>query len=67
MRSLLGFVCVVAIIQGLVGFAGRVWFDSQWGFLHRLVDLPTWGYLAVALAAVVVLLVSEAAHKRQEG
>lgn len=65
MRALLGFVCFIAIVQGAGGFIGRVWFDNEWGFLGRLVDLPTWGYLAVALGAVVVLLVSESARKRQ--
>ncbi|MEV0382549.1 hypothetical protein [Nonomuraea sp. NPDC050643] len=67
MRALLGFACVIAIVQGAGGFIGRVWFDNEWGFLGRLVDLPTWGYLAVAGLAAVVLLASEAAHKREGG
>ncbi|TMR99026.1 hypothetical protein [Nonomuraea basaltis] len=66
MRGLIGFVCVIAIIQGLGGFIGRVWFGNEWGFLDRLVDLPVPGYLGVALAGLVVLIWSEAARKRGE-
>ncbi|MFC7588599.1 hypothetical protein ACFQYP_36505 [Nonomuraea antimicrobica] len=67
MRGLINFVAVIAVIQGLAGFAGRVWFDSEWGFLHRLVDLPVPAYLGVALAGVVVLIWVDSAKNRGQG
>jgi hypothetical protein len=66
MRGLIGFICFIAIVQGLGGFIGRTWFDNDWGFLDRLVDLPTPGYLGVALAGLAVLVWSEAARKRED-
>lgn len=47
MRGIINIVGVIAVIQGVAGFVGRMWFDSEWGFLHRLVDLPrrpTWAW-----------------------
>ncbi|MCF6468998.1 hypothetical protein FAF44_11445 [Nonomuraea sp. MG754425] len=67
MRGLISFVAVIAVIQGLAGFAGRVWFDREWGFLHRLVDLPVPAYLGVAAAGVVVLILADNARKRDRG
>jgi hypothetical protein len=63
MKALINFVCVIAIIQGVMGFVGRMWFDSEWGFLHRLVDLPVPAYLGVAALGVVVLIWVDIAMK----
>ncbi|MEV4474399.1 hypothetical protein AB0K18_19295 [Nonomuraea sp. NPDC049421] len=65
MRGIVNIVGVIAIIQGLAGFAGRMWFDSNWGFLHRLVDLPLPGYLGVAAAGVVAIIWADSAKKRE--
>ncbi|MET8865272.1 hypothetical protein ABZW11_20230 [Nonomuraea sp. NPDC004580] len=65
MRGIVNIVGVIAIIQGLAGFAGRMWFDSTWGFLHRLVDLPLPGYLGVAAAGVVAIIWADSAKKRE--
>ncbi|WP_043640462.1 hypothetical protein [Nonomuraea candida] len=67
MKALINIVCVIAIIQGVMGFVGRMWFDSHWGFLHRLVDLPLPGYLGVAVAGVAVLIWVDTATKRDRG
>ncbi|AQZ65630.1 unnamed protein product [[Actinomadura] parvosata subsp. kistnae] len=67
MRGIINVVAVIAVIQGLVGFAGRMWFDSEWGFLHRLVELPLWGYPVVAVAGLVALVLVDASKKREQG
>ncbi|MGR6922431.1 hypothetical protein ACU635_49965 [[Actinomadura] parvosata] len=67
MRGIINVVAVIAIIQGLVGFAGRMWFDSEWGFLHRLVELPLWGYPVVAVAGLVALVLADVSKKREQG
>ncbi|GAA4988593.1 hypothetical protein HD597_007728 [Nonomuraea thailandensis] len=67
MRGIINVVAVIAIIQGLGGFIGRMWFDREWGFLHRLVELPLPAYLGVALAGVVALVWADTAKKRDRG
>ncbi|MEU1725880.1 hypothetical protein ACNF49_46350 [Actinomadura sp. ATCC 39365] len=51
-----GFIGVIAIIQGLGGFAGRVWFDTEWGFVGRFVELPLAAYLGLAVVGLALLL-----------
>jgi hypothetical protein len=50
------FIGIIAIIQGLGGFVGRVWFDNEWGFVGRLVDLPVVAYLGIAAAGAALLV-----------
>ncbi|GGT14053.1 hypothetical protein GCM10010176_068480 [Nonomuraea spiralis] len=56
----------MAVIQGLGGFVGRVWFDSEWGFVGRLVELPLMAYLGLAVAGVALLLWADHDRKRHE-
>ncbi|PZG15227.1 hypothetical protein [Nonomuraea aridisoli] len=66
MRGILGVIAFIAIAQGLGGFIGRMWFDREWGFLHRVVgELPLWGYLGVAVAGVAVAVAADRAKKRE--
>ncbi|MFJ9596640.1 hypothetical protein ACIRS3_28275 [Streptomyces virginiae] len=49
----------VIAAQGLVSFASQTFFATEWGWLHKLVDLPPAAHLAVlatglALAAAGV-------------
>ncbi|NRQ38684.1 hypothetical protein HII36_43700 [Nonomuraea sp. NN258] len=62
-----GFVGFIALLQGLGGFVGRVAFDSEWGLLHRVADLPTPAYLAVAAAGAALLIWSDSDKKRGKG
>ena len=67
MRELVNIAGVIAIIQGLGGFAARMWFDSDWGFLHHLIDLPLPGYLGVAAAGLIAIVVTAATKERDRG
>ncbi|PRX69337.1 hypothetical protein B0I32_102394 [Nonomuraea fuscirosea] len=66
MRGIINIVGVIAVIQGVAGFVGRMWFDSEWGFLHRLVDLPLPAYLGVAAAGLVALIAADTSRKRED-
>jgi hypothetical protein len=50
------FAGVLVIAQGLMGFAGQVFFDSRWGLLPRWVDWPPLAYLGIAMAGLALLL-----------
>ncbi|MFB7592830.1 hypothetical protein [Streptomyces sp. NPDC056169] len=60
MRTTIGYtvesIGYVVGAQGLVSFASQTFFGTEWGWLHKIVDLPSSAYLgfvAVGLALVV--------------
>ncbi|MGV4987888.1 hypothetical protein ACVB8X_40465 [Streptomyces sp. NRAIS4] len=60
MRTTIGYTAesigYVVGAQGLVSFASQTLFDTEWGWMHKLVDLPSTAYLgivAVGLALIV--------------
>ncbi|MGW6981101.1 hypothetical protein ACWGE1_16870 [Streptomyces sp. NPDC054932] len=61
MRTTIGYtlesIGYVVGAQGLVSFASQTFFGTEWGWMHKVVDLPSTAYLgviAVGLALVVV-------------
>ncbi|WP_030317195.1 hypothetical protein [Streptomyces flavochromogenes] len=55
--------------QGLVSFASQTLFGTEWGWLHKVVDLPpaaSLGIVAVGLALVLVGVKTRKAPARQE-
>ncbi|WP_030715950.1 hypothetical protein [Streptomyces sp. NRRL S-237] len=60
MRTTIGYtlesIGYVIGAQGLVSFASQTFFGTEWGWLHKIVDLPSTAYLGiVALGAVLVV------------
>ncbi|MGW4649731.1 hypothetical protein [Kitasatospora sp. NPDC004289] len=60
MRITIGYIIesigYVVGAQGLIGFVSRTFFGVEWGWAHKLVDLPSPAYLgAVAAGAALVL------------
>ncbi|MFG2482953.1 hypothetical protein ACGFSI_09340 [Streptomyces virginiae] len=60
MRTTIGYtlesIGYVVGAQGLVSFASQTFFGTEWGWLHKIVDLPSTAYLGiVALGAVLVV------------
>ncbi|MCX4962754.1 hypothetical protein [Streptomyces virginiae] len=60
MRTTIGYtlesIGYVVGAQGLVSFASQTFFGTEWGWLHKVVDLPSTAYLgivALGLALVV--------------
>ncbi|MFI9593086.1 hypothetical protein [Nonomuraea sp. NPDC052265] len=61
-----GFFGIIAVIQGLGGFVGRVWFDTEWGFVGRLVELPLAAYPGLAAAGLALLVWADHDRKNRE-
>ncbi|WP_328963336.1 hypothetical protein [Streptomyces virginiae] len=60
MRTTIGYtlesIGYVVGAQGLVSFASQTFFGTEWGWLHKIVDLASTAYLgivALGLALVV--------------
>ncbi|MFF1713127.1 hypothetical protein [Streptomyces sp. NPDC058268] len=60
MRTTIGYTAesigYVVGAQGLVSFASQAFFGTEWGWMHKVVDLPSTAYLgivAVGLALIV--------------
>ncbi|WP_051699551.1 hypothetical protein [Streptomyces sp. NRRL F-4474] len=73
MRTTIGYtvesIGYVVGAQGLVGFASRTFFGTEWGWLHKVVDLPPaahLGLVAVGLALVAVGVRTRKAPPRRE-
>lgn len=62
MREIAG---VFLVIQGLGGFAAQVFFDTQWGLLHRWVDLPSVAYLGIAAAGAALVIWGDTARGKK--
>ncbi|MFD6230606.1 hypothetical protein ACFWFZ_27670 [Streptomyces sp. NPDC060232] len=59
MRTTIGYTVeslgYVVGAQGLAGFASQTLFGTQWGWLHRLADLPSTAYLGIAAAGLALV------------
>ncbi|MEU3747755.1 MULTISPECIES: hypothetical protein [Streptomyces] len=51
MRTTIGYtvesIGYVIGAQGLVSFASQTFFGTEWGWMHKVVDLPSTAYLGV--------------------
>ncbi|MFD9379360.1 hypothetical protein ACFWBH_28180 [Streptomyces sp. NPDC059999] len=73
MRTTIGYtlesIGYVVGAQGLVSFASQTFFGTEWGWMHKVVDLPSTAYLgivAVGLAFIVVGVKTRKTPQRQE-
>ncbi|MEU6314558.1 hypothetical protein [Streptomyces sp. NPDC047014] len=61
MRTAIGYtvesIGYVIGAQGFIGFASRAFFgaEEEWGWLHKVVDLPPGGYLGILAAGLVLI------------
>ncbi|WP_030869399.1 hypothetical protein [Streptomyces sp. NRRL F-2747] len=60
MRTTIGYtiesIGYVVGAQGLVSFASQTFFGTEWGWLHKLVDLPSAAYLGVVVVGLALVL-----------
>nr|WSX50170.1 hypothetical protein OG409_15205 [Streptomyces sp. NBC_00974] len=42
--------------QGLVSFASQTLFDTEWGWMHKVVDLPSTAYLGVVAVGLALIV-----------
>lgn len=73
MRTTIGYtlesIGYVIGAQGLVSFASQTFFGTEWGWMHKVVDLPSTAYLGivvVGLALIVGGVKMRKAPERQE-
>ncbi|MEU9253801.1 hypothetical protein AB0D66_18325 [Streptomyces sp. NPDC048270] len=73
MRTTIGYtvesIGYVIGAQGLVSFASQTLFGTEWGWLHKVVDLPSTAYLGVVLAGLALVgggMKTRKAPERQE-
>jgi len=41
--------------QGLVSFASQTFFGTEWGWLHKVVDLPSVAYLGILVVGLALV------------
>ncbi|GHE52923.1 hypothetical protein CP980_23635 [Streptomyces vinaceus] len=60
MRTTIGYtlesIGYVVGAQGLVSFASQTFFGTEWGWLHKVVDLPSAAYLGIAVAGLALVV-----------
>ncbi|MFD0078403.1 hypothetical protein ACFVIY_38930 [Streptomyces sp. NPDC127166] len=60
MRTTIGYtlesIGYVVGAQGLVSFASQTFFDTEWGWMHKVVDLPSTAYLGVVVVGLVLIV-----------
>ncbi|WP_405531719.1 hypothetical protein OG592_27895 [Streptomyces avidinii] len=73
MRTTIGYtvesIGYVVGAQGLVSFASQALLGTEWGWMHKVVDLPATAYLgivAVGVALIVGGVKTRKAPQRQE-
>ncbi|GAA0273966.1 hypothetical protein GCM10010302_09490 [Streptomyces polychromogenes] len=59
MRTTIGYtlesIGYVIGAQGVVGFASRTFFGTEWGWLHKVVDFPSAAYLGVVAVGLALV------------
>jgi hypothetical protein len=55
--------------QGLVSFVSQALFGTEWGWMHKVVDLPSTAYLGIVVAGLALIVggvkMRKAAPERQ--
>ncbi|MBB5937991.1 hypothetical protein [Streptomyces zagrosensis] len=62
MRELVGIAGIVIAIQGALGVCGRIVGEKPWGLLQQWFDIPTPGYVGIAVVGLVLALWGESAR-----
>ncbi|WP_030385210.1 hypothetical protein [Streptomyces sp. NRRL S-241] len=73
MRTTIGYtvesIGYVVGAQGLVSFASQTFFGKEWGWMHKVVDLPSTAYLGVIAVGLALIIggvkTRKAADRRQ--
>ncbi|GEB62439.1 hypothetical protein [Streptomyces gardneri] len=59
MRTTIGYtvesIGYVVGAQGLVSFASQTFFGTEWGWMHKVVDLPSTAYLGVVAVGLTLV------------
>ncbi|GGT30959.1 hypothetical protein [Streptomyces purpureus] len=63
-NELIAIIGWVLGVQGGLGAGGRIFGDGPWGLLHKWWDIPTPGYIALAVLGIALALYGETTKKR---
>ncbi|MGW1117702.1 hypothetical protein ACWD5B_11415 [Streptomyces tanashiensis] len=68
MRTTIGYtvesIGYVIGAQGLVSFASQTFFGTEWGWLHKVVDLPSAAYLGILAVGLALIAVGVRTRKQ---
>ncbi|MEU8777327.1 hypothetical protein [Streptomyces sp. NPDC048606] len=60
MRKTIGYtvesIGYVIGAQGLVSFVSRTFFGTEWGWIHKIVDLPPAAYLGIIAVGLTLVV-----------
>ncbi|WP_327286386.1 MULTISPECIES: hypothetical protein [unclassified Streptomyces] len=60
MRTTIGYtvesIGYVVGAQGVVSFASQTFFGTEWGWMHKVVDLPSTGYLGIVVVGLAFIV-----------
>ncbi|WP_438290464.1 hypothetical protein [Streptomyces sp. HUAS TT7] len=65
-KQVVGSIGWVVGIQGILGFAGSQFGNGPWGFLHKIIGVPTAGYLTLAALGTGLAVWSEVGKKASQ-
>ncbi|MFF9980835.1 hypothetical protein [Streptomyces erythrochromogenes] len=67
MRTTIGYtiesIGYVIGAQGVVGFASQTFFGTEWGWLHKVADLPSTAYLGIVAVGLVLVVAGTRTRK----
>ncbi|MFJ3876801.1 hypothetical protein ACIPW5_05015 [Streptomyces sp. NPDC090077] len=52
--------------QGVVSYGSRAFFGTEWGWIHKIVDLPATAYLGVVALGLALVAVGMGTRKAAE-
>ncbi|MFE2528918.1 hypothetical protein ACFXEL_32365 [Streptomyces sp. NPDC059382] len=60
MRTTIGYtvesIGYVIGAQGLVSFASQTFFGTEWGWMHKIIDLPSVAYLGIIALGLALIV-----------
>ncbi|KJY35293.1 MULTISPECIES: hypothetical protein [Streptomyces] len=67
MRTTIGYtiesIGYVVGAQGLISFGSQAFFGTEWGWMHKVVGLPTSAYLGVFAVGLVLVAIGVRTRK----
>ncbi|MEU5438463.1 hypothetical protein AB0G73_34665 [Streptomyces sp. NPDC020719] len=70
MRMTIGYtlesIGYVVAGQGVVSFVSRTFFGTEWGWMHKVVDLSSTAYLGIVVVGLALIVVGVRTRKAPE-
>ncbi|WP_329201769.1 MULTISPECIES: hypothetical protein [unclassified Streptomyces] len=70
MRTTIGYtmesIGYVVGAQGLVSFVSQAFFGTEWGWMHKVADLPSTAYLGIVVVGLALIVAGVKTRKAPE-